>query len=429
MKCDLEQIPYFLIRVRKHLLLHCALRGCLNTMRRESVSLNALFGIVIAVAMVVFVHADGAAAQSTPNGDRPAWFVQGLQEYKRISNLPQSQRQAQRTATLRWAKQHRQMFSCCTTGLQIQDAVRGGAVVLTFLAQQFGDYVLGELDNDKAHSFDDALANQTKPYELSLLFERFSAWLPAASVVDRPQDQFIAVNGVTLHHVDWGGRGGVLLFLTGIGDNIHRFDPFAPYFTNHWHVIGYSRRGQGQSDKPPSGYDTNTLVEDLRAFLDTNHIASVDLIGHSMAGTEMTVFTTRYPSRVKHVVYLDAAYDYAAGREVAEQIGLTAKPGPSPLEQLNYEYTRIHLDFSKLRVPSLAFFVLYDRPEDPAGIRPEFKLRPALLPYLREQAAAFRRDAVHGETVELRNTDHTFFNDPRIQSSVMQRIQAFLQRR
>lgn len=399
-------------------------------MTRESVPPIALLGIVVtALAILLPLQAKGSAAQTVPTVDRPAWFVQGLQEYERISNLQRSQRQRQRTAMLHWAKQHRQVFSCCTTGLQIQDAARGGATFLTFLAQQFGDYVVGELNNDKVHPFADALANQTKPYELSLLFERFTAWLSSASVVDRPKDQFIAVNGVTLQHVDWGGRGSVLIFLTGIGDNIHRFDPFAPHFTNHWHAIGYSRRGQGQSDKPPSGYDTDTLVEDLRAFLDANHIDTVDLIGHSMAGTEMTVFATRYPSRVHHVVYLDAAYDFAAGREVAEKIGLSAKPGPSPIEQLNYEYGRNHLDFTKVRVPALAFFVLYDRPEDPPGIRPEFKLRPELLPYLREQAAAFRRNAAHGEVIELRNTDHTFFNDPRIQSSVIDRISDFLRRR
>jgi pimeloyl-ACP methyl ester carboxylesterase len=398
---------------------------------RECVHTVALFALAFAaVAVLLPAHTNGAAAQKTPNGDqsRPAWFVQGLQEYTRVSSLQQSERQRQRTTLLRWAKQHRQVFSCCTTGLQIQDAPRAGAVFLTFLAQQFGDYVLGELQSDKV-TFDDALANQTKPYELSLLFERFTAWLSSTSAFDRPQDQFITVNSVRLQHVDWGGRGDVLLFLPGLGDNVHRFDPFAPYFADHWHVVGYSRRGQGQSDQPASGYDTNTLVEDLRAFLDANHIDTVDLIGHSMAGTEMTVFATRYSSRVHHVVYLDAAYDFAAGRDVAEKAGLSARPGPSPIEQLNYEYGRNHLDFTKVRVPALAFFVLYDRPEDPPGIRPEFKLRPELLPYLREQVAVFRRDAVRGEAIELRNTDHLFFNDPRIQSSVVKRIQTFLRRR
>jgi len=63
------------------------------------------------------------------------------------------------------------------SGLHIQNARQGGAVFLMFLAQQFGDYVLGELQKDDTRSFTDALANQTRPYELSLLFNRFTSWL------------------------------------------------------------------------------------------------------------------------------------------------------------------------------------------------------------------------------------------------------------
>jgi pimeloyl-ACP methyl ester carboxylesterase len=355
------------------------------------------------------------------------WFVEGRAEYDRVSHLSKPERTRQRDALLRWAAHNRASFSCCDGGLQIQDARRGGAVFLIFLAQQFGDYIVDDLQNDKSGTFDAALANQTKPYELTLLFTRFEAWLAAPFAFDRPADRFITVNGVKLQHVDWGGRGDYVLFLPGLGDSVHRFDAIAPRFTTRWHAVGYSRRGQGESDKPPSGYDTNTLVEDLRAFLDANHIQTVNLIGHSLAGTEMTVFASRFPARVRHVVYLDAAYDFAAGREVASNAGRPARRGPSPVEQLDYEMGEHHLDFTTVRSPALAFFVLYDRPEDPAGIRPEFRLPPWLLPYLKDQLANFRRTIPHGEAVELRNTDHIFFNDPRIETSVVHKIQSFLQ--
>jgi len=396
---------------------------------RRTFAVLLVFAVVVAASVVRGLSgASLAQTITTSEQSRPTWFVQGLQEFERLSNLEKGERARQRNTLLRWARQHHDAFSCCVSGLHIQNARQGGAVFLMFLAQQFGDYVLGELQKDDTRSFTDALANQTRPYELSLLFNRFTSWLSSASVVDRPADQFIAVNGVRLQYVDWGGRGDVLLFLPGLGDDIHRFDAFAPHFANRWHVIGYSRRGQGASEKPATGYDTDTLVEDLRQFLDANRADTVDLIGHSLAGTEMTVFATRYPPRVHHIVYLDAAYDFAAGRDVAVKTGLPVSAGPSPIEQLDFEMGRNHLDFTKVRAPALAFFVLYDRPEDPPGIRPEYKLRPALLPYLREQAELFRRSVTRGEAVELRNTDHTFFNDPRIQASVIQRIKAFLQR-
>ena len=35
--------------------------------------------------------------------------------------------------------------------------------------------------------------------------------------VSRPSDRFVSVNGVLLHHLDWGGDGETILFLAGLG--------------------------------------------------------------------------------------------------------------------------------------------------------------------------------------------------------------------
>ena len=121
-----------------------------------------------------------------------------------------------------------------------------------------------------------------------------------ASPVASPANQFVKVNGVRLQYVDWGGseHHNVILLLPGLGDDVHRFDPFAPRFTDRFHVIGFSRRGQGESEVPSEGYSTETLVEDIRQFLDALHVDRVDLVGHSIAGVEMTRFAVLYPMRV-----------------------------------------------------------------------------------------------------------------------------------
>ena len=67
-------------------------------------------------------------------------------------------------------------------------------------------------------------------------------------VTSTPADQFVKANGVALQYLDWGGQGDVLLFLAGLGDDVHRFDTFAPRFSDRFHVVGFSRRGQGASD-------------------------------------------------------------------------------------------------------------------------------------------------------------------------------------
>jgi pimeloyl-ACP methyl ester carboxylesterase len=109
--------------------------------------------------------------------------------------------------------------------------------------------------------------------------------------------------------LDWGGTGPTLLFLSGLGDSGHEFDDFAPRFTDHFHVIGMTRRGYGRSSNSPTGYDLPTLAHDILQVLDSLHLESVTLVGHSFAGDEMSWFAAHWPDRVNHLVYLDAAHD------------------------------------------------------------------------------------------------------------------------
>jgi len=122
------------------------------------------------------------------------------------------------------------------------------------------------------------------------------------------KSDLVDVNGIRLHYLDWGGNGPILLFLAGMGCNAHIFDRFAPRFTDQFHVLALTRRGHGESDHPETGYDINTLTEDIRLFLDALKIDRVILAGHSMAGVEMSHFAAIHPERLLRLVYLDAAY-------------------------------------------------------------------------------------------------------------------------
>ena len=117
---------------------------------------------------------------------------------------------------------------------------------------------------------------------------------------------------VRLHYLDFGGIGPPLVLIPGLGNTAHAFDDFAPAFTDRFHVIAFTRRGFGESTHAQSGYDTPRLVEDLRTAIDRLHLGRVILMGHSIAGEEMTRFAGTYPDRVLKLVYLDAAYDRVA---------------------------------------------------------------------------------------------------------------------
>lgn len=126
-----------------------------------------------------------------------------------------------------------------------------------------------------------------------------------------------------------------MLLLHGLGDSAHIFDDFAPRLTQRYRVIGLTRRGHGQSDKPESGYDTGTLVEDIRQVLERLKIDRVVLIGHSMAGDELTRFATLHPERVIKLVYLDAAYDRRRIKELLTNAPPELSPGKGAFTSLD----------------------------------------------------------------------------------------------
>ena len=124
------------------------------------------------------------------------------------------------------------------------------------------------------------------------------------------QRGFVTANGIRLNYLDWGGSGPVLILIHGYADNPHIYDDLAPAFTDRFRVIAYAQRGHGLSDaKEP--YDTATLTEDLRGVMDALGISKAHLAGWSMGGNEITAMAATHPERVDHIVYLDAAYDWA----------------------------------------------------------------------------------------------------------------------
>jgi non-heme chloroperoxidase len=134
-----------------------------------------------------------------------------------------------------------------------------------------------------------------------------------------PNSDFVHVNGIRLHYLDWGGSGPTMLFLTGMGCSAYIFNNFAPRFTDRFHVLALTRRGQGDSDYPETGYDADTLTEDILQFMDVLKIRKAVLAGHSLAGVELTHFAATHPERVEKLVYLDALDDRRAESAIMEK--------------------------------------------------------------------------------------------------------------
>lgn len=70
-------------------------------------------------------------------------------------------------------------------------------------------------------------------------------------------------------------------------------------------VITYDRRGFGDSSKPTSGYDYDTLAEDLNKLLTKLDLRNVALVGFSMGGGEVARYLGTYGTeRVDQAVFI-----------------------------------------------------------------------------------------------------------------------------
>jgi len=124
--------------------------------------------------------------------------------------------------------------------------------------------------------------------------------------------QFVTVEkDVRLEVIDWGGSGRPLVLLAALGADAHVYDQFAPKLTGACHVYGITRRGFGASSIPMSGYSADRLGDDVLAVMDFLKLDRPVLVGHSMAGEELSSVGSRHPERVAGLIYLEAAYPYA----------------------------------------------------------------------------------------------------------------------
>jgi pimeloyl-ACP methyl ester carboxylesterase len=160
-----------------------------------------------------------------------------------------------------------------------------------------------------------------------------SAGQPAPAWTDPSPHQIRFVDvapGVKLEVLDWGGAGRDVVLLAGSGHTAHVYDEFAPKLKDCCRVYGITRRGYGASSIPETGYDEPSLSNDVWAVIQALDLTAPVLIGHSMAGAELTGVGMLHSDRLGGLVYLDALGDATDDPDAdPPRLALKAKLPPS----------------------------------------------------------------------------------------------------
>lgn len=120
---------------------------------------------------------------------------------------------------------------------------------------------------------------------------------PSRAPVRRAGARVRTRDGAELYVKDWGS-GPPVVFIHGWPFSADMWDHQASVLADAGHrVITYDRRGFGRSSQPSSGYDFDTLADDLAAVIQETGVRDVTLVGYSMGGGEIVRYLSRHGAR------------------------------------------------------------------------------------------------------------------------------------
>jgi non-heme chloroperoxidase len=91
------------------------------------------------------------------------------------------------------------------------------------------------------------------------------------------------------------GSGRPIVFIHGWSLSGSIWRPQIDWLVAQGHrAITYDRRGHGRSNKPTTGYDYDTLADDLAAVLERTDVTDATLVGHSMGAGEIVRYFARH---------------------------------------------------------------------------------------------------------------------------------------
>lgn len=121
------------------------------------------------------------------------------------------------------------------------------------------------------------------------------------------EHRFATVDGVRLHYVTGGlTEGDTIVLLAGFPESWYAWRKVMPLLTGNYRIIALDLPGQGDSDRPETGYDTKTLAIKVHGLLQQLGIRRYSLAAHDVGAWVAYAYAALYGDEVLRLVLLDA---------------------------------------------------------------------------------------------------------------------------
>ncbi len=102
------------------------------------------------------------------------------------------------------------------------------------------------------------------------------------------------------------GEGYPLIILHGLFGSLENWQTLSRAWAKCYQVFAIDQRNHGHSPHSPI-MDYATMAEDLREFMQRQHLSSAYVLGHSMGGKTAMQFALTYPDKVDKLIVVDIA--------------------------------------------------------------------------------------------------------------------------
>jgi pimeloyl-ACP methyl ester carboxylesterase len=139
------------------------------------------------------------------------------------------------------------------------------------------------------------------------------------------------VNGVKLHFVS-GGIGEAVVLLHGFPQTWYEWHRIMPALAERYTVIAPDLRGMGASSKPTSGYDNQTVAEDIYQLIRHLGLEQISIVGHDVGAPVGYAYAAAHRDDVRRLVIIESAISGTESPQMMElgqsywHIGFHAEP-------------------------------------------------------------------------------------------------------